>query len=394
MRLASDHAEQRQWTAPAFSYVHAQTAESLVAVSPASGRICLLCQLAEKCKELLRLTDEQPVGREGLDRGHCTSTPRYLGRANDRNDRELATEEDGWLGHDQVGLGVLPARSIEVRKHQSISGVGQSRRIACLVVPGLKMGCLGWADTEQDAQHFQIGDSLSQRWVEAGATLLDIPKVEARRVGDRLDVVSGGEVAIVSGNRRKFASIQTRDGLSERATQIWVLRAAAVACPPTGIHGELHEVGEPSNLLGAGRFTTWQRTKLIQIDWISALRSQVRVDERHMAELILGIVVDILGHVPIQHLKGLDVGCTPTSTWDFAVLDASQFVVVLPQIALEDFDRSQESKNGYVSPCEIASSFFCESRQPIGQQSGADGSCSSYHQSLEQKGTAASSIFR
>ena len=75
-RLASDHTEQRQWTAPASSYVRAPTAESLVAVSPATGRICLLCQLAEECKELLRLTDEQPVGREGLDCAHCSSTPR------------------------------------------------------------------------------------------------------------------------------------------------------------------------------------------------------------------------------------------------------------------------------------------------------------------------------
>ena len=56
-------------------------------------------------------------------------------------------------------------------------------------MPGLKVRCLGWADTEQDAQHFRIGDPLRQRWVEAGATLLDKPKVEARRVGDRLDVV-------------------------------------------------------------------------------------------------------------------------------------------------------------------------------------------------------------
>src|SRR5437870_13191384 len=108
-------------------------------------------------------------------------------------------------------------------------------------MPGLKMGGLGWADTEQDAQHFQIGDSLGQRWVEAGAALLDIPKVEARRVGDRLDVVSGGEIAIVSGNRRKLPFTQTRDGLRERATQIGVLRAAAVSRPITGIHGELHE---------------------------------------------------------------------------------------------------------------------------------------------------------
>src|SRR5207302_9378816 len=54
-----------------------------------------------------------------------------------------------------------------------------------------------------------------------------------------------------------------------------------------------------------------QIAKPIQIDRIRALRNQVRVDEREVGELILGIVVDVLGRVPIQHLKGLDIGRTP-----------------------------------------------------------------------------------
>src|SRR2546428_11819431 len=100
-----------------------------------------------------------------------------------------------------------------------------------------------------------MGNPLRQRWVDAGAALLDEREVEARRVGDRLDVVSGGEVAIVSGNRRKLPFQQTRDGWGERVTEIGVLGAAAVLRPVTGVHGELHEVGEPPDLLGAGRFT-------------------------------------------------------------------------------------------------------------------------------------------
>src|SRR5437588_4872635 len=127
--------------------------------------------------------------------------------------------------------------------------------------------------------------------------------METRRVGDRLDVVSGGEVPIVSGNRWELPLTQTRNGLREGVAKIGVLRAAAVACPPTGVHGELHEVGEPSDLLGAGSFTAGQRAKLVQIDGLRTDRSQVGVEERHVAELILGIVVDILRHVSIQNLK-------------------------------------------------------------------------------------------
>src|SRR5258708_2844760 len=116
-------------------------------------------------------------------------------------------------------------------------------------MPRLKVRGLDWADTEQDAQHFQISGPLSQRGVEAAAPLLDKPKMEACRVGDRLDVVRGGQVPIVSGNGRKLPFQQTRDSGWERVTEIGVLRAAAVARPPTGVHGELHQVGEPELVL-------------------------------------------------------------------------------------------------------------------------------------------------
>ena len=161
-RLAQDHAEQRPCSAPTSSLVRAPTADCLLAVLPALGRIGLRCQLAEEAKERLRLADEQPIGRQGLERAHCRA--HGLGRPNDRNDRELAAQEDGGLGHDQVGLEVLPAKGsgIEVGKHQPIGGIGQWRRIARLVMPGLKMGGLGGANTEQDAQHLRTGDPLRQ----------------------------------------------------------------------------------------------------------------------------------------------------------------------------------------------------------------------------------------
>src|SRR6266702_4945591 len=348
------------------------------------GANLMYVSIAPTGQEVLRLADEQPVGRPGLDRGPCTPTPPWLGWANDRDGRELAAEEDGGLGHDQVGLEVLPAkgRGIEVRKHQPIGGVGQSRRIARLVMPGLKMGCLGGADTQQDAQHFWMGDPLSQRWVEAGATLLDKTKVEARCVGNRLEVILRVQVGIVSGNRRKLPCKQPRDGLREGVTEIGILGAAAVAGPPTGVHGELHEVGQPSLvLLCACGLTAPQRAKPLQVDGIGTLGDQVGVEEREVADLILGIVVDILVHVPIEHFQGSGVGGTPAPPWDFAVLDASQFVVLLPEIGFEDFGRRQEPENGRVSRCETATTFFSEGRYPIDHEGGADGSCSSYRES-------------
>jgi len=110
-------------------------------------------------------------------------------------------------------------------------------------------------------------------------------------------------------------------------------------------------------------FTALQRAKLLQIDGISALGHQVRVDERKVAHLILGIVVDILGHVSIQHLEGSGVACTAAPPWDFAVLDAPQFVVLLPQIGFQDFGRREEPENGHVALGETATLCFGESRQ-------------------------------
>jgi len=57
-----------------------------------------------------------------------------------------------------------------------------------------------------------------------------------------------------------------------------------------------------------------------------------------MAPLIIGIVGDILGHVAIKDLKGSNVGLT----YRTGRTDSSQFVILLPQIGLDNFGRSQE----------------------------------------------------
>jgi hypothetical protein len=76
-------------------------------------------------------------------------------------------------------------------------------------LPGLKVHCLGWSDTEQDSQDFWISYPLSQRGVQAGGTLLNEGKVKARGEGDRADEVAAlrGRISISSGNRRVLRSI-------------------------------------------------------------------------------------------------------------------------------------------------------------------------------------------
>jgi len=51
-------------------------------------------------------------------------------------------------------------------------------------------------------------------------------------------------------------------------------------------------------------------------------------------EFIVSIVVDIVGHVGVQLLKCCGIGWISTSTGDFAVRNASEFVVLHPEIGL------------------------------------------------------------
>src|SRR2546427_343572 len=117
-------------------------------------------------------------------------------------------------------------------------------------------------------------------------------------------------VGIASGNCRMLPFIQARNCVIEGRAKIGVGRAA-VSNPPTGVHRKAGEVGEPSDLPGPVCGAARQSAKAIKVDGRRALRSQVRVKEGGMADLIIGIVVDILVHVAIKNLKGSGVEWIP-----------------------------------------------------------------------------------
>ncbi len=39
----------------------------------------------------------------------------------------------------------------------------------------------------------------------------------------------------------------------------------------------------------------------VEVDWVGAARFQVGVDEREVRELVLGVVMDVLGHVRVEY---------------------------------------------------------------------------------------------
>src|SRR4029077_11071694 len=97
------------------------------------------------------------------------------------------------------------------------------------------------------------------------------------------------------------------------------------------------------------------------MDRLCSLGLQVGVKECEMGVLILGIIVDVLVHIAIKDFQGLGIDRTPSSSRDFAVLDACEFVVLAPEIGLENFGRRREPEQGRVSCCDTAASSSCRS---------------------------------
>ncbi len=189
---------------------------------------------------------------------------------------------------------------------------------------------LGWPDAQHDPQDLDAGYALRQRWIEARPSLFDSSEVKSSRVGNGLNVLVGCQVRIGSGNCGMLVYRQTGNGLWERITEIRVLRAAAIASPPTGVDGQLHQIRESRLAAGPGRSAAFQRAKLLQIDDVRALRCQVRINEILMRKFILGIVMNILRHIGIEDLQRSGIRWTTTSSRDLAILDSSEFVVLYP----------------------------------------------------------------
>ena len=64
-----------------------------------------------------------------------------------------------------------------------------------------------------------------------------------------------------------------------------------------------------------------------------------------MADLILGVVVDVIGHVVIEILELFGVGLVAASARDFVVLDSAELIVLLPEIGLENFGGREKTQD-------------------------------------------------
>src|SRR5438034_4919158 len=133
---------------------------------------------------------------------------------------------------------------------------------------------------------------------------------------------------------------QSRDGLrkGEVWIKIWVMTVVAITRPPAGVDSELRQVRESSSdqvRIDSRRGAAHQSPKRIQIYRICSLGLQVGVKESMVSDFIIGVVVDVYGHVFVEHLNGLSVGFISGPAWDFVILDATEFIVLDPKVGLE-----------------------------------------------------------
>ena len=68
-----------------------------------------------------------------------------------------------------------------------------------------------------------------------------------------------------------------------------------------------------------------------------------------MGDLVVGVVVNILREVRVEHLKCGRISRISTPSRNLAVLYPPRFVVLYPEIALEYFSGGCKTKNGGVA---------------------------------------------
>src|SRR5947207_8141099 len=76
-----------------------------------------------------------------------------------------------------------------------------------------------------------------------------------------------------------------------------------------------------------------------------------------MGPLILGVVVDVLIHVPVQLFHCVGVIRISGAAWFFAVLNSGEFVVLNPEIGFENFRCGGEPEKSSVALVEVWSAF-------------------------------------
>ena len=256
-------------------------------------------------------------------------------------------------------------------------------------MPDLEVHGLAGSDAEQDAQHLKIGHLLSEAGVQAGAALLDESEVESGGVGNGLKMVGDGavriqlQVIVIQRNCRVRMRGEIRDSIFKSSAEVGILDRAPVARPPRGVYLELLQIRQAAGLRHAGDLAGWKNSEMAEIDGVCSERGDVMIEKGMVADFIVGVVHDVLGHVAIEHLERSHIIRCEASADFSAVLHevnrgeslvgrAAEFGVLNPQVGLDLFEGAEEAKNSDVAPCDRETAgLLCKDRIWVGQHSRA-----------------------
>ena len=235
--------------------------------------------------------------------------------------RELAAQEHGRFGHDQVGLEILAAerRRIQIRKGDRDAGDGIDhvgrRNARCRLCPArsgsgrfpfrrCSAGCAElprcWlvapaADRGSCRPARSRRSEIRRCWRRPGGSAELLTSVSVRGIAACCPTASVGMA---------LRNLSPRSGFAV---------AAAIARPPIGVDGELRQIGEAAErLVRSCRLAGGQRAEGIEADGVGAFGGEVGVQENFVAQFVFGVVGDVLIHVAVEllHVVGV-VGVSP-----------------------------------------------------------------------------------
>ena len=98
---------------------------------------------------------------------------------------------------------------------------------------------------------------------------------------------------------RDGGAVVDGDGLRKCGAKVRVSRAA-IADEPTGVDVEVHEIGEPADVLRSRRTASLQREELVEVDRLCAFGLQVPVKEVGVADFVDRVAADVLRAIRVE----------------------------------------------------------------------------------------------
>src|SRR4030095_5322986 len=131
------------------------------------------------------------------------------------------------------------------------------------------------------------------------------------------------QIVIRSRYGRVLTAVQVRHCLFEhRGIYVRIVRAAAIARPPAAVYRQVHQVRQPRPAPRSWGFASFELAERIQVYWLGTPGNEIRIDERRVTDLVVGVVVNVLREIPIDRPEPLGVDGVSRPSRNLTVRDS------------------------------------------------------------------------